>query len=76
MVRNLDLPPEPGSAPAKAVEPPEQDNCYSQDARVAFAAPWSLVPGGRATTLASSPRQSPLVDLKPQVAFAKWDFKQ
>lgn len=45
MVTNLDLPPEPGSAPAQAVEPPEQGNRYSQDASVAFAAPWSLVPG-------------------------------
>lgn len=42
-----------------------------------FAAPWSLMPGeGGAITLAASPRQSPLIDLKPQIAFAKWDFKQ
>lgn len=27
IVRNLDLPPELGSAPALAVEPPEQDPC-------------------------------------------------
>ena len=41
--------------------------------RVALTAPWSLSLGGG---LASSPRQSPLIHLKPQAAFAEWDFKQ
>ena len=39
---------------------------------VALTAPWSLSLGGG---LALS-RQSPLIHLKPQAAFAKWDFKQ
>lgn len=45
-------------------------------ARMALAAPFSLSPGGGPATQASSPRQSPLIHLKPQAAFAEWDFKQ
>lgn len=44
--------------------------------RVALAAPWSLIAWERTCHTGPITKQSPLIHLKPQAAFAEWDFKQ